>query len=71
MMNKKRIPKSAKRLFGVVQQVLQKSLKRSRTFSEDILLQISARDYLGQSDSYEAFLRELEYHKDQITKKKD
>lgn len=70
-MNKKRIPKSAKRLFGVVQQVLQKSLKRSRTFSEDILLQISAKDYLGQSDSYEAFLRELEYHKDQITKKKD
>jgi len=71
MMKEKPIPKNVKRLCGVVRRLLKKSLKRARASSEEILSQISPKDYSGLPLSYETFLRQWEYRQDQQTKKKD
>ena len=70
MMKEKHIPKSVKRLYEAALRVLQKSLKRAQVSSEEILSQISPKDYSGLPLSFETFLRQWEYRKDQQTKKK-
>ena len=70
-MSKKHILKNVSQLCGVVQRVMQKSLKRAQISSEDILLQIFQNDYFVQQGLYEQFLKELESRHDPQTKKKD
>ena len=70
-MSKKHILKNVSRLCGVVQRVMQKSLKRAQISSEDILLQILVSGCSDPSDSLDRFLRQLEYRHDPQTKKKD
>ena len=71
MMNKKPMLKSVKQVYEVVQQVMQKSLKRARVSSEDILYQIFLSGSFEHPLLYDLFLKELESRRDQTTKKKD
>ena len=71
LQTEKPIQKNERSLCGVVRRLLKKSLKRAQVSSEEILSQISPRDYSGLPLSYETFLRQWEYRQDQQTKKKE
>jgi len=63
--------KDVSRLCGVVQRLTQRSLKRARASSREILSQISANVFFVPPGSYATFLKRLESPKDPAPKKKD
>lgn len=63
--------KRERKICGVVQRHLQKSLKRAKATSQEILSQISASHSSEVHPLYGLFLKELESRKDQTQKKKD
>ena len=71
MMSKNNIPKSVKQVYEAGQRVMQKSMRRARASSEEILYQIFLNDSFVQQGLYAQFLKELESRRDQTTKKKD
>ena len=63
--------KRGRKVCEVVQRQMQKSLKRARVTSQEILSQISASHSSEVHPLYGLFLKELESHKDRTQKKKD
>jgi len=70
-MTEKRTPKRERLLCGVVQRQMQKSLKRAKTTSQEILLQIFQSHSSEVLLLYEQFLKELGFLKDLPDEKKD
>ena len=63
--------KSANSLYGVVPRLSRRLLKRVRVTLLELLYRIYQNPYLEALVLYERFSKELEFHKDQQTKKKD
>ena len=63
--------KRERKICGVVQRQLQKSLKRAKATSQEILSRILVNPSSEVHPLYEIFLKELESRKDQTPKKKD
>lgn len=63
--------RSANSLYGVAQRHLQKSLKRAKATSQEILSAILVSPSSEVHPLYEIFLKELESRNDQTPKKKD
>ena len=70
-MSKNSIPKNVKQVCEAGQRLMQKSMRRARASSEEILYQIFLNDSFVQQGLYAQFLKELESRRDQTTKKKD
>ena len=71
MRREKHMSKRERKICGVVQRLMQRSLKRAKATSQEILSRILVSPSSEVHPLYEIFLKELESRKDQTPKKKD